>query len=140
MTNKAQVNHYADALVRLTAYQNPKTGFFIPIIDFIGRLDEETIVNSYQANAVFEEWEEAIVFGINIAELMNYSVVQFEDMEQTDFEIMVWDPRKNEHRREVKTLHSLVKEIAKLEDFENDEFEFDNPNNDFIHTTTKVRH
>lgn len=98
MTDKtSNIKHYPHPFVRVTAFQDPKSMQFIPVIEFVGENEELVTVNSYQANILVHRWEDAISMGLNVASYLNLDMVQFNDIGDNNFEIVVWDKNKKEH-------------------------------------------
>lgn len=107
MTNpKPEINHYPYSYIRVTTFQDPKTMQFIPVIEFIAeeQNDEKVVVNSYAAQLLMDDYTDAIAIGLNIASYMNLTTVQFDEMDDDEFEIYFWNEETEEHDIRVEKL------------------------------------
>ena len=125
--------YYVNAVARVTAVQCPRTKRFIPVIDFINADESEPGINTYQADILFETWQDAIFRLVHVAKLLNFPVVQFEDIASDEFEIMFWDDDDEIHVRRTEKLDiSSDLDLYESKDFDDI--------GKYIHPTTKAIH
>ena len=99
----AQINFFLDAVIKITIWQNPGTNNFSPVIDFIGpdSNGDDVTVNSYRADILFSHHNDAIGHAIAIANMFGFDLARFEEMKENQYEICLWDEKKQEHVSEV---------------------------------------